>query len=133
MISGYHHIISYHIILYIAWTSGASSKTPAPQPLTKQVSFRQCCKCSWGVHVESRMPNLYCAPPPTAREKTATGIAVKPENGGNLFLVASLRPPQTAACHVRRQRRQTSPTPSSSVHISDPSVTLASHHVTSVD
>ena len=41
----YHHIISYHI----AHFSGASSKTEAwqaPQPLNKQVSFQQCCKCS---------------------------------------------------------------------------------------
>jgi len=37
-----HHIISYYIVHF----SGASSKTPAPQPLNKQVSFQQCCKCS---------------------------------------------------------------------------------------
>jgi len=38
----YHIIISYHIVHF----SGASSKTQAPQPLNKQVSFQQCCKCS---------------------------------------------------------------------------------------
>jgi len=30
-----------------------------------------------------------------------------PGNGGNSFPVTRLRPPQTAACHVSRQRRQT--------------------------
>jgi len=40
-----HHIISsYHNVHF--W--GASSKTPAPRPLNKQVSFQQCCKCSRG-------------------------------------------------------------------------------------
>jgi len=42
--SAIHIIISYHIVHF----SGASSETPAPQPLIKQVSFQQCCKCSWG-------------------------------------------------------------------------------------
>jgi len=35
-----YHIISYHII-HIVHFSGASSKTQAPQPLNKQVSFQQ--------------------------------------------------------------------------------------------
>ena len=39
-----YHITSYHTVHF----SGASSKTPPPQPFTKQVSFQQCCKCSWG-------------------------------------------------------------------------------------
>ena len=41
-------MLLYHIISYIVHFSGTSSKPLVPQPLTKQVSFQQCCKCSWG-------------------------------------------------------------------------------------
>ena len=41
IISSYHN---YHNVHF--W--GASSKTPAPRPLNKQVSFQQCCECSRG-------------------------------------------------------------------------------------
>ena len=40
------------------------------------------------------------------RQRVAVGTRKWPYSR-NLFLVARLRPPQTAACHIRGQRRQT--------------------------
>ena len=77
-------VISYHIIYNIVLLhfSGDSSKTPAPQPLNKQVSFQQCCKCSWkhcrvtAFYYTKLWPPRSQLPPPRLRQQSDKGCFV---------------------------------------------------------
>jgi len=73
-----YHIISYHIVHF----SGASSKTPAPQPLNKQVSFQHSAVLQMFLQwsVGSRMPAgklFQMRGPATANDLSHSAVLVR--------------------------------------------------------